>query len=316
MLKPMRAGKLTVDDFDKLVFPIIASPKIDGIRCLGHGGKLFTKSMKLVPNKYLQAFFKEIYDYIPEIGILDGEMVAGRPEDLTNKEVFSKTTTAVMSHNIEIPCTYWIFDDAQFPDIGYWDRLSLARHAINRISSTVFTRYSKPPITFRLLESLICHSVEDILLCEEKWLEQGYEGIMLRNSERPYKFGDSSVNPKQQHLLKFKRFEDAEGLVIGVKELMHNNNEATIGELGQTERSGHKENLVGGNMLGALTVKVLNGEFENVEVDVGTGFTAEQRIELWGRGDLIGKTITFKYQACGSKDAPRFPSYKGFRENE
>ena len=103
--------------------------------------------------------------------------------------------------------------------------------------------------------------------------------------------------------------------LLGMEELMHNANEATTSALGLTERSHSKDNLLGMDTMGAMTVRALNGVFEGVEFSIGTGFTSDQRKDLWSRRhDLNGRVVKFKWFPGGSKDAPRFPVFLGFRD--
>jgi DNA ligase-1 len=149
-----------------------------------------------------------------------------------------------------------------------------------------------------------------ILTWEESYLATGYEGVMLRHPDGPYKHGRSTA--KEAWLLKVKRFVDAEAKVIGFSEAQHNANEAKRNELGQLERSSHKAGKVGKQTLGALMVKDLK---TGVEFDIGTGFTADQRHLLWCIGEnLIGKVVKYKSQPTGVKDKPRFPVFLGFRD--
>jgi len=46
--------------------------------------------------------------------------------------------------------------------------------------------------------------LEEFKACEEKFLKEGYEGIMARSPHAPYKVGRSTL--KEQGLLKIKRF--------------------------------------------------------------------------------------------------------------
>ena len=55
-----------------------------------------------------------------------------------------------------------------------------------------------------------------------KNLDDGYEGLMLRAPDGPYKFGRSTV--KENTLLKVKNFLDDEAEVIGFKEQTTNTN--------------------------------------------------------------------------------------------
>jgi hypothetical protein len=58
--------------------------------------------------------------------------------------------------------------------------------------------------------------------------------------------------------------------------------------------------------------------YSGVAFRIGTGFTDAQRAELWAMhnaGKLVGKIGTYKFFAGGSKDKPRFPVWKSFRED-
>ena len=252
---------------------------------------------------------------IEDIGIklhLDGELTFGPPENVTHPEVFNQTTSAVMSGDGEPLCTYWVFDSTEMPDLKYEIRLGMAQGAVHVISE----RDLMGSIIFRSLDYKICRNPEEVLDYERTCLNMGYEGIMLRKPDMPYKFGRSAKTRTQQHLLKLKRFEDGEAEIVGYEELMHNDNEATKDAFGNTERSTSLENLRPAGTLGALKVRGM-WKGESVLFKIGTGFDHELRAKLWAdRGKNLGKTVTYKFQACGSKDAPRFPVFKGFRGNE
>ena len=64
---------------------------------------------------------------------------------------------------------------------------------------------------------------------EEECLAEGYEGVMIRTPDSPYKCGRSTE--REGWLLKIKRFEDAEAVVLDTYEGMSNQNEAAAGRL-------------------------------------------------------------------------------------
>ena len=152
--------------------------------------------------------------------------------------------------------------------------------------------------------------MEELLEEEEFALKQGYEGLMIRSFDGKYKHGRSTE--KQGYLLKLKQFKDIEAEIVGYKELMHNENEAKINELGYTERSTKKEGKVPAGVLGAFVCKA---EGYEDTFDVGTGFTAEQRKRFWEIKDsLIGNLAKIKIQPSGELNKPRFPVFLGFRD--
>jgi DNA ligase-1 len=270
-------------------FPMLLSPKLDGIRCLIIDGVACGRSLKPIPNKHVQALFGR-----PEFNGLDGELIVCDP---TAKDVFQVTSSGVMSVEGEPDVQLHVFDDFTEPG-GFSRRL----HAAHRRIKTRLYFIAVPH--HDIIEEV------DFLNYEEDYLEAGYEGVMLRHPDGPYKFGRSTA--KEAWLLKVKRFVDAEAKVIGFSEAQHNANEAKRNELGQLERSSHKAGKVGKQMLGALIVKDLK---TGVEFDIGTGFTEAQRQLLWAYGDnLMGKVVKYKSQPTGVKDKPRFPVFLGFRD--
>ena len=272
-------------------FPMLLSPKLDGIRCLVIDGVAVGRSLKPIPNKFVQKCFGR-----PEFNGLDGELIVGDP---TAKEVFQVTSSGVMSIAGMPKVVLHVFDDFSC-DLGFKSRL---KSADNRITA----KLGFGPV--QLVGHDMIQDEMELDHWEESYLADGYEGVMLRHPDGPYKHGRSTA--KEAWLLKVKRFVDAEAKIIGFTEAQRNANEAKRNELGQLERSSHKAGKVGKQTLGALMVKDLK---TGVEFDIGTGFTADQRALLWAQGDnLIGKVVKYKSQPTGVKEKPRFPVFLGFR---
>src|SRR5439155_6175680 len=66
--KPMLAGKC--ERPDALSFPVLATPKLDGIRCLKINGRALTRSFKPVSNRYTRGWIEA---NLPDG--LDGELI-------------------------------------------------------------------------------------------------------------------------------------------------------------------------------------------------------------------------------------------------
>nr|DAQ82242.1 MAG TPA: DNA ligase [Caudoviricetes sp.] len=287
-IKPMLAG--TVKHLGELKdFPYLCSRKLDGVRALIIDGKVYSRSLKLIPNKHVQELFGK-----EEFNGFDGELIIGAPNA---HDVYNRTVSGVMSHDGEPDVHYYIFDLYDQGDDDYEERY---RHIIN----------ANLPSNIHVVESFNANNVDDVLAFEIIAVEkEKYEGIMLRKVEKPYKFGRSTL--KEGGLLKFKRFTDDEAVILAITEKMKNENEAFTNELGATARSLKKEGMVAAGTMGAILVK----NTEGVEFEVGTGFTDEQRQYFWDNQDtLIGKTIKYRYQKVGVKEKPRFPSFIGFRD--
>jgi len=281
--KPMLASECT--DLHKLQLPVYISRKLDGIRTLSTD-QFVSRSLKPIRNKYIQSLFK------PEFYGLDGELIVGDPGA---KNVFQVSSSGIMSSDGEPDAKYYVFDRWNV-DGGFSERMPVAM--------------DNPFIV--VVEQVLCHTIEEILTLEQKYLAEGMEGIMIRKYDGPYKNGRSSE--REGYLLKRKPFADAEAEIIGFEELLHNANDATTNALGRTERSSHKENLVPLDTLGALVVKC--DKFEET-FKIGTGYDHATRKWIWdNRDSLIGKLVKFKYQEIGVKDKPRFPVFLGIRNEE
>ena len=285
--KPLLASPVEFSHLDYT--NLWASAKLDGIRAIIQDGQVISRSLKLIPNRFVQ----ERFGNRPELEGFDGELIVGRPNA---PDVYRVTSSAVMSKEGECDVKFFAFDYLREPDIDY-----RARYAI-LVDHDHAARVQQHPIT----------SEADLLECEAWMLGLGYEGVMLRaykGVKSRYKFGRSTA--KEGTLLKLKRFVDAECTVIGVEEELENRNAATTNALGHTERSSHKVNLVGKGRLGALVCETTEG----IRFNIGSGFDHAMKQALWdARAKLPGRIAKFKSFSIGVKEAPRFPTFLGWRD--
>lgn len=281
--KPLLASPV---DLETLKFPTLASPKLDGIRCLIIDGVAMSRSLKPIRNEYVQKVLGK-----PEYNGLDGELIVGDP---WATDCYNVTNSGVMSKDGEPDFCFHVFDRWDMPDTPYVDRL-----AAIKVEDWPFIS----------VPQAVMMSMNDLLHYEDQCLQRGYEGIMIRSGDGKYKYGRSTA--KEGILLKLKRFVDAEYKIVGFEERMHNANEATKNALGQTERSTHKENLVGRGDLGALVLETADG----LRFNCGTGFTDSSRSEIWSNRDrYLGQFAKIKSFLIGVKDLPRFPVFLGMRD--
>lgn len=283
--KPMLACS-TIPSIEALDYPVMASPKLDGIRCLIVDGKPVSRTLKPIPNKHVQKVLSALN--LPE---LDGELMLKTGD-------FNNVQSAIMSEHGEPDFEYVVFDNYAQPLKPYSSRF---------ISTQLAKDY---PSVVQFVSNIIVTDKNHMKELYAKWLDEGYEGAIVRDPTGPYKHGRSTLN--QGWMLKLKVFNDAEAEIIGVTELEHNDNEATTDVLGHTVRSSHSANQYGGDTLGALICKYNNETFK-----IGTGFDAAERARLWAiRDKLPGQLVTFKYQDLSKYNVPRFPVYKGLRSKE
>lgn len=284
IFKPLLSA--TIEDTSKLSYPAIVSPKLDGIRCLIINGIAVSRSLKPIRNKRVQAFFGKA-----EYKGLDGELIVGDP---CSKTCYRDTYSGVMSEDGEPDVWFHVFD--RFDSVlGFVDRYAS------------LPRKGEAERIVRVPHRIVSTETQ-LLEVENEYLDQGYEGLMVRSPTGSYKQGRSML--RDGILGKLKRFTDAEYQIVGFQERMHNANEAKTNALGHTERSMHKENMIGRGDLGALVLRYDGGTFT-----CGTGFDDKQRAEIWANKDsYLGKIAKVKQFAYGVKDAPRFPVWLGFRD--
>ena len=290
--KPMLAEHAVME---LVKFPMFASTKLDGIRAVVLNGQLLSRSLKPIPNKYTRWLFEDD----PRYEGLDGELIVGSP---TDPHCFNKTTSGVMSEEGEPDVHFYVFD--QIPE-----------YCGMKLDAPFHKRYKDlvenlPLEHVVLVEQQVVNNLEELSTFEERCLDEGYEGVIIKDMDSPYKYGRSTV--KEGYMLKIKRYKDSEAKIIGYEELMANENEAFINELGKTERSNHKENMVPQDTLGALIVEDIK---TGVQFNIGTGFDQATRDVLWATGkELIGKVVKYKYFGYGQLDKPRHPVFLGFRD--
>lgn len=305
-------------------FPVLASPKFDGIRALVVGttdgaAHLMSRHFKLIPNVSIQQTLAR-----KELRGLDGEIVTytdGKMDD------FHTVQSKVMTSEGDPDFVFHVFDLIDRPSDMFVNRLAATKYLVSLLDITenlpiVYTPHTRIYNDFELTEY------------ENLKVGAGFEGVMLRSPQGPYKFGRSTED--EGILLKLKRFVTEEAYVIGYLEEMQNNNPQQKDNLGKAKRSSHKANKRPKGRVGALICKPFaDGPFTEGEVLelsaligdeevekyikahpsfflVGSGFTADQR---WEFAKECPEVITFKHQPHGRKigGKPRTPIFLGVR---
>lgn len=289
-MKPMLAEDAVIE---KLKYPLLASPKLDGVRALVVDGKLMARSMKQIPNLHI---FNTLSN--PAYTGLDGELIFGPPNAT---DVCRVTMSAVMAHGGTPHVTFYVFDMHTIIR-PYWERREMAKRMVESLAPT--------GLAIKLHTQREIHDLGQLRAYEDECLEKGYEGLIVRDPNSFYKQGRSTA--KEGIMLKIKRFTDAEAEIVGFEEEMKNNNEATTNELGRTKRSTAKEGLVGKGTLGAFVCRDLESK---AEFRCGTGMTADQRREFWLSRHTLAAKYYVKYKSfkIGEKDAPRHPVFLSLR---
>ncbi len=315
--KPMLAAKPDPEEIDavlaKLPYPALFSPKLDGIRATVQNGRLYSRSLKLIPNREMQKLWGR-----KELNGLDGEVVVGPP---TAEDCFNRSTSVVMSRDKPAKdARFYVFDSycEVEPFSIRHSNASLTMDQKGLLNLTGNTSTTERYMT--LVTHTLIKNAKQLALYEHKMCGLGYEGIMRRSVTGGYKHGRSTL--KEQGLIAVKRTVDAEAVVLDVYEQEENTNEKRLNELGKMKRSSHKAGKVGKGTLGGFTVIGYRngkqiGDWGVFNIATGVGLTEKLREELWARRDTLkGRIIKFRYQKIGTKDAPRQPIFLGFRDGK
>ena len=198
--------------------------------------------------------------------VLDGELVGKNEEGLSDSANFQKSTGIANSKDADkTSLKYVIFDTLRLEEF--------------QNGKSEYTYKIRRQLLLELKETIAKHNLKNIEVVQmfyegtdqteiDKWLdyceEHDYEGCMI-NLDSPYEC------KRVKSLQKAKMFKDIDLCCISV-------NEAITGKYKGT--------------LGSITCKYKNGT-----VDVGSGFSDEQRGYYFNNpNEIVGKIITVKYK--------------------
>lgn len=310
IIKPLLAKDV---DESNIKLPCYLSPKIDGVFTLIQNGKALARSLKPHENKFITAYYSN-----PLFEGLRGELIAGT--NPVAEGLVRETSSVTRRIEGEPETSLWVFDyvTEETKDLPYKQRIALAWEKVIELHGKGFSSITLAPIQ-------PCRNKVEYIYFKEKYLSQGYEGMIIRDPELPHKEGRSSS--KKMHLWRWKPWIDAEIMVTGITEGQTNNNEATTNELGRTKRSTHKENMQPNGLVGSIQGilladlvdcfgKVVQKKGETVTISPGEMTAVEKAFYFQNQHAIIDEIAKFKYFSYGLKDTGRFMSFICIRSKE
>lgn len=290
-MKPMLACDI---DPKKVIFPIIAQPKIDGVRAIDLGNGLTGRSLRKFNNLRLR-----------EINLpgVDGELIVGH--DPTSPSLCRDTTSAVNSIHREEYFTLFIFD---YVTESTWNKTYRDR-MLALMESKIFENEFKF-LKLYIIPAKTIETLEDLIEYENRILAEGYEGIIIRQPNSVYKFG--RVNESGQNCCRIKRFLDSEAKVLAVVEGKRNTNIPTTNALGLVERSTHACGLEPNGMVGSLICRDIHSG-KQITVSPGRMPHSTRKFFWDHQEEIVGKIVKYKFFGYGIKDLPRSPTFQNFR---
>lgn len=254
----------------RITYPCFGSPKLDGVRCLAirkmSGVDLLSRGGK----SYCVPHIQKQLERVMKVGdILDGEIY-------THGLYLEEIVSAVKKHNDNTPSlTYVIFDVVN--EESYEHRL---------ISMQALRRYTLSCIEAPHIDVIDFCELQDeghMKQMHDVYVQDGYEGIMLRNFNGKYESGKRNAD-----LQKYKQFMDEEFEITGVIE----------------DRNG-------------------NAVFECFDTTANAKFTVtygdfdQRKHQVSNPEEYIGKMLTVKYQSrYKDSNLPQFPCGTAIRDYE
>lgn len=252
---------------DKVKYPLASSPKLDGIRCIAKSDGLWTRNGKqILSAPHILKALQPLFDKDDTL-IFDGELYADKEVCDFNTIVSCVRKTKPTQDNLNVSekfIEYWIYD---FPSFKY-----SYNERVNELEIYV-DNLNHPKI--KSLGFEWCYSESKVIDLMNQYLQEGYEGQMIRVIESVYEY------KRSKYLMKHKVFHTEEFIIVGVKE--------GIGKLS--------------NKIGALLL-----EYNSKSFECAVNGTHDYLEELYSNYQkLIGKQCTVRFFEITKDGVPRFP---------
>ena len=236
---PMLANKWE-DRQQYISTPFYVQPKIDGVRLLVSKNGCFSRTGKPVKG----------VDHLSK-GLKEGEWLDGEcyDPDMSFEDITSAFKTNPMS------LKFYVFDyfDMNQPDLPFTERMKKVT-----------------------VETQLVHNEAAVKKYHDTFVEQGHEGVMIRDARSTYEVGKRS-----NYLLKYKEFQTEEYEIVGAK-----------------TGHGRDANAV------VWMCKTQDGQEFTVRPE---GTIAQREEHYKNHKNYIGKMLTVRFQNLTTLGVPRFP---------
>jgi len=259
-------------DGDELRGVWYAQPKLDGNRVILMDGKAWSRNGKLYTS--CDHILSEFSDSFWTNWVVDGEMMGNLGFDQSSgalRRIDEKGRT-------KAEFTYWVFDLIMRDEWGN-KRTSILLDRMQNVKNLFTTKFKNvKAVPTRVLSN---PSHKDVMDLCDMYVEQGFEGAMVKDSQSPYIF------KRGKNLLKVKKFFDADLKIDGFYE----------------GKGKHKGRLGGVYVSGMFHSRMVKSE-------CGSGFDDDLREEIWGNKEKwLGATVQIQFQELTPKDSLRFPVF-------
>ena len=274
-LRPMLAKSYDKDG-KHIKYPCYLQSKMDGLRCLAKrtkdGVELISRQGKIFNSL---PHIEEQLMWLKEGQILDGELYIHGEEFQDIISAIKRDKPSEKSKDIE----YHVYDVIN--DKEYHERLGfLTEHLLYADSVGVNKIYGIEITHIKVVNTYLIQNEKDVWKYHKDITAEGFEGVMLRNVNGPYK-----INGRSSDLQKVKKFIDMEFEIVGAEENR-------------------------GKQKGQCTLNCVTKSGK--EFGVKPKGSDEQRKQYWidwKAGKLEGEMLTVRFFSWTTSDdpVPRFP---------
>ena len=199
---------------------------------------------------------------------------------------------------------WYVFDDRTNPNMPFIERVTMAKDRVH---------YLKDERVIAIPQVMILNLTE-MYEFEKYAVDEGFEGIMLRDPLGRYKYGRSTV--KENLLLKVKRFISEEATIIALEERMENLNESVPDAFGRARKAISKDMLAPTGMVGAFVMESPKWP-TSFRVSASTLRPMREQKRAWENpNDYLLQLGRFKYFPHGVVDVPRHGVFEAIRGKE
>ena len=259
---------------DKVVYPVDVQPKLDGVRCLAYWDGDSVKLMSRGGKQWecCQHIIDELEQVLPKDWVLDGELYI---HGATFQEI-TKLVKKLRPESVNVE--FHVYDVPKgFNKESSWDERCDDLndfHGNHGLCKSV-----------KVVRTHIADDENDVYQYQSYFLEEGYEGAIVREMDGKYRFGNRS-----NKLLKVKNFMDEEYEIVGF----------TTG-VGRFE---------------GCCIWICETEDGQSFKVVPQGTMEERRATYDTAGEHIGELLKVKFFELTDDDIPRFPVGIGIRLTE
>ena len=270
----------------KIPFPCYVQRKYDGIRCLAHieDNRLILESRKGIAFSHFDTIRQKLVELLTAYPThmsfyLDGELYTDLlPFEKINgaTRITTENATPTDLENIN-KIKYHIYDvySPDNPTMTYKQRMAILED---------LKIYLSPTDSIAIVHTDNAESIEDIKKWHDVYVQEGFEGIMIRDP-----IGSYEIDKRSKYLQKYKEFMEEEFIIVGFHDGESLDNGLVIWEC-----------------------ETSNG----MRFSAKPKGTHEYRRELFENAtQYIGKKLTVIFQEYSTDGVPRFPVGKDIRED-